>query len=86
MYYAHIQKDGTKQTVEEHLNGTAERCAFFAAAFGEEARGRLLGYAHDIGKCSIEFQKRLLGGPKVDHATAGALECVKMREISFYTI
>ena len=80
MYYAHIRKDGTKQAVEEHLNGTAERCAFFAAAFGEEARGRLLGYAHDIGKCSIEFQKRLLGGPKVDHATAGALECAKAGE------
>ena len=86
MYYAHIREDGAKQTVEEHLSGTAERCAAFAAAFEEEARGRLLGYAHDIGKCSLEFQKRLLGGPKVDHATAGALECVKMREISFYTI
>ncbi|MGM9549936.1 MAG: CRISPR-associated helicase Cas3' [Faecousia sp.] len=80
MYYAHIREDGTKQTVEEHLNGTAERCAVFAAAFGEEKRGRLLGYAHDIGKCSIEFQKRLLGGPKVDHATAGALECAKAGE------
>lgn len=86
MYYAHIRKDGTKQTVEEHLNGTAERCACFAVSFGEEARGRLLGYAHDIGKCSIEFQKRLLGGSKVDHATAGALECVKMREIKLYKI
>lgn len=80
MYYAHIREDGTKQTVEEHLNGTAERCGAFAAAFGEEARGKLLGYAHDIGKCSTEFQKRLLGGPKVDHATAGALECARARE------
>ncbi|MGM9604248.1 MAG: CRISPR-associated helicase Cas3' [Faecousia sp.] len=80
MYYAHIREDGTKQTVEEHLEGTAERCAAFAAAFGEEKRGKLLGYAHDIGKTSPEFQKRLLGGPKVDHATAGALECAKMQE------
>ena len=80
MYYAHIRGDGTKQTVEEHLVGTAERCGVFAAAFGEEKRGKLLGYAHDIGKTSKEFQKRLLGGPKVDHATAGALECAKMRE------
>ena len=80
MYDAHIREDGTKQTVEEHLEGTAERCASFAAAFGEEKRGKLLGYAHDIGKTSQEFQKRLLGGPKVDHATAGALECSKMRE------
>ena len=80
MYYAHIREDGRKQTVEQHLEGTAERCALFASAFGEENRGKLLGYAHDIGKTSQEFQKRLLGGPKIDHATAGALECAKVRE------
>lgn len=80
VYFAHIRKDGEKQTVEEHLTGTAKRCAAFAAAFGEEKRGELLGYTHDIGKCSPEFQKRLLGGPKADHATAGALECAKIRE------
>ena len=81
MFYAHIREDGKKQTVEEHLLGTAELCAGFASRFGEEDRGRLLGYAHDIGKTSREFQKRLLeNGPKVDHATAGALECWKVGE------
>lgn len=80
MYIAHIREDGTEQTVQEHLRGTSERCARFASAFGEEERGRMLGYAHDIGKCSDEFQKRLQGGPKVDHATAGALECARRRE------
>ena len=80
MYYAHIRDDGAVQTVMEHLIGTAERCAAFASAFQEEKRGELLGYTHDIGKCSEEFQRRLLGGPKVDHATAGALECAKIRE------
>lgn len=80
MYFAHIREDGEKQTVEEHLKGTAERCALFASAFGEERRGKILGCAHDIGKCSGEFQKRLMGGPKVDHATAGALECAKAGE------
>lgn len=62
------------------MKGTAERCALFASAFGEERRGEILGWAHDIGKCSDEFQKRLMGGPKVDHATAGALECAKAGE------
>lgn len=62
------------------MKGTAERCALFASAFGEERRGEILGCAHDIGKCSDEFQKRLMGGPKVDHATAGALECAKAGE------
>lgn len=80
MYFAHIREDGKKQTVVEHLQGTSDRCALFASAFGEEQRGRMLGYAHDIGKCSDEFQKRLMGGLKVDHATAGALECAKKRE------
>ena len=44
MYYAHIRDDGTKQTVEEHQTGTAERCAFFAAAFGEEKRENVIIY------------------------------------------
>ena len=80
MFYAHIREDGTAQTVEDHLRGTAERCARFASRFGEADRGYMLGYAHDIGKCSAEFQKRLQGGPKVDHATAGALACAKAGE------
>ena len=80
MFYAHIREDGKVQTVEEHLRGTAQRCARFASRFGEAERGYMLGYAHDIGKYSEAFQKRLLGGAKVDHATAGALECAKAGE------
>ena len=79
MFYAHIREDGKVQTVEEHLRGTAQRCARFASRFGEAERGYMLGYAHDIGKYSEAFQKRLLGGAKVDHATAGALECALKR-------
>ncbi len=79
-YLAHIASDGREQTVEEHLQGTAQLCSRFAEAFGEAERGRLLGCAHDIGKYSEGFQKRLHGGPKVDHATAGALECAKIGE------
>ena len=81
MYLAHIRGDGKSQSLEAHLRGTAELCAKFAAAFGEEQRGNLIGYAHDIGKSSEAFQHRLSGGRKVDHATAGALECAKIKEI-----
>lgn len=77
---AHISPDGREQTVAAHLQGTAQLCGGFAAAFGEEKRGELLGLAHDIGKTSQAFQKRLHGGAKVDHATAGAVECAKIRE------
>lgn len=80
MFYAHIREDGKTQTVEDHLTGTAVRCSGFASQFGEAPRGKMLGYAHDIGKCSEEFQKRLSGGAKVDHATAGALECAGIGE------
>ena len=77
-YLAHIADDGRKQTVREHLEGTADGCAAKAAAFGAERQGRLTGLAHDIGKYTEHFQHRLLGGPKVDHATAGAFECFKL--------
>ena len=48
-YFARLTEDGRKQTVLEHLEGTAKRCAAFAAAFGAEEQGRLAGLAHDIG-------------------------------------
>ncbi|MBQ9460287.1 MAG: CRISPR-associated endonuclease Cas3'', partial [Oscillospiraceae bacterium] len=79
-YLAHIAEDRT-QTVQAHLTGTAELSARFAAAFGAEPQGRLLGLAHDIGKRSAAFQERLCGGRVVDHATAGAWECAKQNAI-----
>ena len=75
-YLAHIADDRV-QTVAEHLRGTAELCARFAKAFGAEEQGRLIGLAHDVGKCSAAFQERLRGGRVVDHATAGAWECAQ---------
>ena len=78
-YLAHISEDGKReQTVFEHLKGTAELAAGFAAKFGAGELGYLAGMAHDIGKYTDGFQRRLTGGPKVDHATAGAWECQKL--------
>ncbi len=79
-WLAHIAEDGREQTVLEHLTGTAELCAQFAAAFGVEEQGRLAGMTHDIGKYSDAFQRRLFGGSKVDHSTAGAFECQRLRQ------
>ena len=70
-YLAHLTEDGRTQTILEHLKGTASLCSAFAAAFDAEAQGHLAGMAHDIGKYSAAFQRRLHGGPKVDHASAG---------------
>ena len=81
-YLAHLAQDGREQTVAEHLNGTAGLCAAFAASFGAEEQGRLAGLAHDLGKYSAAFQRRLRGSAeRVDHATAGAAECCKRGQI-----
>ena len=77
---AHISEDGSRtQTVYEHLSGTAKLAGTFAAAFDAQAEAEFAGWRHDIGKYSTAFQKRLAGGPKTDHATAGAQEAMKCR-------
>lgn len=65
----------------EHLRGVGDMAGSFAAAFGEEAAGRMVGLYHDIGKYSQEFQAYLRqgGGRKFDHSTAGALEIMKRK-------
>lgn len=80
LFYAHISEDGRKQTVLQHLEGTARLASEFAKVFGEEQMGQLLGLAHDIGKYTVGFQKRLNGGPKVDHSSAGAFEVMNQQQ------
>ena len=77
---AHISRTGQEQTIYDHLCGTASLAKEFARPFGGEMQAELAGFAHDIGKYSTAFQKRLHGGPKTDHATAGALECFKRKQ------
>lgn len=81
-FIAHKREDGTVQSVKDHLMGTSDLAADFAADFGAEDQGRLIGLAHDIGKFSKEFQKRICdNGPKVDHSSAGALLCAQKNNI-----
>ena len=49
-YLAHIADDGRVQTVSEHLHGTGELAAGFAAPFGASDEARAAGLLHDIGK------------------------------------
>ncbi len=80
-YLAHISEDGREETVQAHLKDTARLAAAFAAKFGAEEQGYLAGLAHDIGKYSTAFQRRLRGDPShVDHSTAGAAECAQSRQ------
>lgn len=78
-FLAHIATDGREQTVQAHLTGTAQLAAAFAHSFGAGKQGELAGLAHDLGKYSANFQRRLRGSPEqVDHATAGAFECMRL--------
>lgn len=81
-YLAHSdQETGREQLLIDHLHGVSDKAGAFAAAFGEEAAGRMVGLYHDIGKYSQEFQTYLRqgGGRKFDHSTAGALEIMKKK-------
>lgn len=72
-YFAHISEDGREQTVKAHLDGTAELCRGFAGAFGAEELAWMIGEAHDIGKYSEPFQRRIRKeNVATDHSTAGA--------------
>ncbi len=78
-YLAHRAEDGREQTIQDHLQGTADLCAEFAAAFDAAELGRLAGLSHDLGKYSDAFQRRLRGSSeRVDHASAGAFECCRL--------
>lgn len=79
---AHISEDNREQTILAHLQGTAKLAKEFARPFGGEDQAQLAGMAHDIGKYSSAFQKRLRGDPHmVDHTTAGAYECGRQGQI-----
>lgn len=75
---AHISEDGLRrQSVTDHLTGTAQRAERFAAAFGAGPLGKVSGLLHDIGKFSPQFQQRIHDpehSGRVDHSTAGAQE------------
>jgi len=55
---AHVRKeDGKKQLLPDHLTEVAEQTERFAAKIGLGRQGRLIGFLHDLGKCSDEFQR-----------------------------
>lgn len=77
--YAHSKEDAGEnewQTLSDHLQQVAEIARSFATDFCAGDWGYAAGLLHDLGKASHEYQQRLRGGPKVDHATAGAQKIV----------
>jgi len=82
MFYAHSKKEEPReqwQLLKEHLENTARICAEFAGKFGLQELGYIAGMLHDIGKYSMEFQRRLEGQRiHVDHSSAGLQEVFKL--------
>lgn len=57
----------------EHLLGVGDLAEIFAGVFSCGQLARALAMAHDLGKYSPEFQRRILGAKiSVDHSSAGA--------------
>lgn len=81
-FYAHSKENEPKQKwqkLKEHLKGTAELAAEMGRDAGISELARIAGLAHDLGKYSLDFQRRLDGSTqRVDHATAGAQELWKL--------
>jgi CRISPR-associated endonuclease/helicase Cas3 len=76
-FFAHRREDKGRedwQPLIEHLKNTAVVAREFGRAANVAELAYIAGMAHDLGKYSLEFQKRLVGGRKVDHSTAGAKE------------
>lgn len=75
-FIAHTKKDPNgsllpPQTLEDHLDGVANKAEKFAAEFSSAAWGSALGVAHDVGKCREEWQKYILAKSEEDHSKEG---------------
>jgi len=77
LYYAHSKEGAEKtgwQRLIDHLTRTANLAADLGRDGGISDLAFVAGLVHDLGKYSHDFQRRLDGGRKVDHSTAGAKE------------
>lgn len=86
MYFAHKADDGRVQTVKEHLDNVSALSEEFACDLLKPFAAAA-GKAHDIGKYSQSFQKRLNGESiKYEHSICGAIEYSKLADNGYKQI
>ena len=81
-YVTHLRKDGSYQSLREHIENVGRLAGEYAAAFQAEEHARRTGLLHDIGKYSAKAQRRQRDpehAPKADHSTAGLQEAVRLK-------
>lgn len=78
LFFAHSTEDASKsnwQPLNQHLENVGLLSAEFAQIFQAEDWAKVIGYLHDLGKATHEFQQRLEGSSKsVNHSTWGAIK------------
>lgn len=80
-YVTHLKPDGTYQSLKAHEENVAALAGLFAEGFGAMEHAHRTGLLHDIGKYSVNGQKRQRDPAhtaKVDHASAGAKEASRL--------
>lgn len=72
---AHINKDGKKQSIKEHSEGTAGLASDYSIPMLRDLVYNAALF-HDLGKYQVSFQKRINGNKdiKIPHALCGAIE------------
>ncbi len=74
-HYAHsvaAKSEDHWQPLADHLKAVAALAESRGGKFGASRAAFVAGLLHDLGKYTKQFQRRLDGGERVDHATAGA--------------
>ena len=93
IYYAHSAQDKLGNLLLTNIgkpckairSNVGEMATEFARVFGTQEIACQMGKLHDLGKYSEAFNRRLHGGPLVDHTNVAAPLYVLLSKLSLRT-